>query len=719
MEVSPYGNGTLNEGLGKGKEFIIDIPLEKGIIKSGSNKISITTLQGSWVMFDQIRFEGPGGSKLVTNQNVFIHSISAAEYEIESLGKTFQPLLLNIEHIKNSPDLKVFLDEEMIFSKRLEFGAYEFEVPMPSVKNKVTSQYEVFIDELKVKIGTVIREPNAVISPSGYVNTMMGAAHSRWMIAPGPWMPFSMVKLSPDNQNKGWQAGYDPIFESIAGFSHIHEWTLSGLLTMPTIGPLQTKVGDQFEPIKGYRSRIDKNSEEASLGYYKVKLTDYDILAELTSTTRCSFQKYSFPEGEKARILLDLYFPSEYDFNLEEVQIEKISDNRVEGYSKQVTPNAWSGGITQDYTIHFVIEFDQPITNSGVWTEKEILDNEPSLKTINPKDAGMYVEFNNFNDRSIQLRTGISYVSIENAAENLEKEISNPFGWDFYEVVKSNRKTWDEILGRIEIESTDRREKVWFYSNLYRSFCRNTFSDIDGSWVDPDEKIQVLQNSEHLALGYDAFWNTFWNLNQLWNLVTPEWSSKWVNSQLTMFDTHGWLAKGPAGMEYIPVMVAEHEIPLIVGAYQMGIRDFDVEKAYRAIKKMQTTPGTSIAGGYAGNRDLESYLKYKYVPSNLGRYSNSLEYSFDDWSVSQLALTLNKEEDYKFFSKRGTWWQNTIDPESGYDRLKESTGAWVENFDPFKTGANHQYVEGNASQLTFFVPQDIPGLISNRQGTFP
>lgn len=233
---------------------------------------------------------------------------------------------------------------------------------------------------------------------------------------------------------------------------------------------------------------------------------------------------------------------------------------------------------------------------------------------------------------------------------------------------------------------------------------------MDGSWVDATEKVRKLDNPDSVALGCDAFWNTFWNLNQLWNLVTPEWSSRWVRSQLAMYDANGWLAKGPAGMEYIPVMVAEHEIPLIVGAYQMGIRDYDVGKAFAACYKMQTTPGTNVGGGFAGNRDLEAYLKYRYVPSNKGRFSNTLEYSYDDWTLAQFAKALGKEKEYREFMERGYYWRNAIDKETGYARLRLDNGAWQANFDPFRSGANHHYVEGNAWQLTFFVPQDVPAL---------
>src|SRR3546814_6286912 len=179
-----------------------------------------------------------------------------------------------------------------------------------------------------------------------------------------------------------------------------------------------------------------------------------------------------------------------------------------------------------------------------------------------------------------------------------------------------------------------------------------------------------------------------------------------------MYDAGGWLAKGPAGMEYIPVMVAEHEIPLIVGAYQMGIRGYDAEKAFEAVYKMQTTPPERVDGGLAGNRDLVTYLEHHYVPYDEGRFSNSLEYSFDDWTVSQFAKALGKDKAAAEFSERGNWWRNTIDPETGYARMRDAAGNWAPDFDPFKSGANHHYVEGNAWQLTFFVPQDVPGLAS-------
>lgn len=689
----------------------IVIPVSRNVLKPGGNHISITVLEGSWIMFDYIALEGPS-VKLHEPGKVFVRKIEPANYEVQTETGNAQPLLIDVEHLSGLPVLEILLDGKMIFTETLETGRCIFEAPMPAVSKNRSSKYEVLIDGVSVQSGKITRSPKATVTLADYADTMMGTAHSRWMIAPGPWMPFSMVKISPNNQNAGWQAGYDPIFENIAGFSHIHEWTLGGLLMMPTNGELQTQVGDERKPDEGYRSRIDKQTEEAPIGYYKADLTDYGITAELTATTRCSFQRYTFPKDkEGSRVLIDLQIPVEYTYLLEEVAIKRVSDYRIEGFSKQLTPNTWAGGISQEYIIHFVIEFDQPVKSFGVWSEHGVQPNTDVLRMVDCEDAGAFAEFDTRENQVVQVRTGISYVSIENADLNLTTEITTPFGWDFEAVRQNQSDTWNKLFGRLKITSNDRREKMRFYSNMYRSLCsRNTYSDVDGKWVDADETIRQLPDPDSPALGCDAFWNTFWNLNQFWNLVTPEWSNRWVNSQLAMYDAGGWLAKGPAGMEYIPVMVAEHEIPLIVGAYQMGIRDFDVEKAFEAVKKMQTTPGTEVGGGYAGNRDLVPYLKHKYVPYDLGRFSNSLEYSYDDWTVSQFAKALGKEEDYREFKKRGEYWRNVIDPGTGYARMKDSKGNWLEDFDPFKSGANYHYVEGNAWQLTYFVPQDVPAL---------
>ncbi len=630
----------------KGLEKIrIDIKPE--ILKNGFNQVSITSLKGGWVEFDSFRLLGPSKTKLLTDYSTVIKDIQVSDFEFEDKKERVQNLLVEVLRLKDNQTVKVVVDGKTAYQKSMDQGLSKLELPLAAVKKEKASNIEVFVNDKLLVKEKVVRGPKPLGSVSSYVNTMIGASHSRWMIAPGPWMPFSMVKLSPDNQNVGWQAGYEPSIESIGMFSHIHEWTMAGLGTFPTAGPLQIQVGDQYDPDSGYRSRIDKTTEKAPLGSYHVKLTDHNIDVDLTQTTRASFQRYTFNQTDKGRVMIDLKVNGEYPYTIKDYQLKKVSDHKIIGYSDQLSENVWSSDAKQDYKVHFVIEFDQPIVDFGTW-ESDRIQKGQNAAGKEVQEAGMYVEFDVRQEKTVQVRTGISYVSIENAQENLDKEISAPFGWSFEQVRDNQLKTWNTLLERLKVKSDDYFEKEKFYSNMYRSLSRNTFSDINGEWRDSQERVRQFSDPQDLALGCDAFWNTFWNLNQFWNLVTPEWSNKWVKSQLAMYDADGWLAKGPAGMEYIPVMVAEHEIPLIVSAYQMGIRDYDVDKAFEAVKKMQTTLPSKFAGGFAGNRDLEVYLKYKYVPSDLGRFSNTLEYSFDDWTVGQFAKSLGQEKDYTF-----------------------------------------------------------------------
>ena len=293
------------------------------------------------------------------------------------------------------------------------------------------------------------------------------------------------------------------------------------------------------------------------------------------------------------------------------------------------------------------------------------------------------------------MRTGISLVSAANARLNLQQELAKPFGWDFAAVVENQRRAWNEILGRVEIESPDAREKSRFYSNLYRAMVgRNTFSDVNGEWTDPEEHLQKLKDPDAVMLGCDAFWNTFWNLNQVMNLVAPEWTARWVKSQLALYDANGWLSKGPAGLEYVSIMVAEHEIALLVAACQHGLKGLDREKILEAIVKMQTTlPQKHPGGGRVGNENLGNYLKHGYVALD-GKQpgdwkgpwcSNTYEYAYDDWCVAQLALALGRKDLAETFLKRSQNWRNIFDAETGFARPRKANGEWQTPFDPIQS----------------------------------
>jgi predicted alpha-1,2-mannosidase len=697
--------------LSKATPKTIEIPINASELKQGGNAIHLTILRGSWIMFDAISLESDIKVELQQPYQFFVREVKPAKYEIENDGKKFQPLLINVVHLKGVPKLTVLLDDEIIFNKNVEQGNYDFEVPMPAVSSTKNSRYKILENGKLIESRIVKRTKQKTQTAADYVDTRLGTAHSRWMIAPGPWMPFSMVKISPDNQNASWQAGYDPIYESIGTFSHIHEWTMSGLGIFASNGKLKINIGDELNKISGYRSSIDKRKEKAEIGLYEVTLTDYNIKAEVTATTRCSFQRFTFPKDrDSSRILIDLQIPAENNYQLKEIQLKKVSAYKIEGFAHQYSPNVWSRDAEQDYTIYFVIEFEQPIINLGGWLDSKIMSGD-FFEAKDVKNAGLFVHFDSKTNPVVQVRSGISLVSIANATENLNAEVEKPFGWDFEAVRQNNVNTWNDIFNRVKITSNNRLEKLRFYNSVYRSICsRNTWSDVNGQWRGTDGKVQQLKNKDDVALGGDAFWNSFWNSNQLWNLITPEWSNRWVNSQLALYNAYGWTAKGPAGMNYIPVMVASHELQQMISAYQMGIRNFDANKVLEAAVKMQTTPAQKLFKGFVGNRDLTAYLKYHYVPSDSGRFSNSMEYSFDDWTVGQMAKALGKIETYNTFNNRGYWWKNTIDT-AGFSHLKLSNGKFTENFNPFRSGANEQYVEGNAWQLTFFVPQDVPALI--------
>ena len=548
--------------------------------------------------------------------------------------------------------------------------------------------------------------------PVDFVDPLLGSQDSRWIMFPGPSQPFGMVKLSPDNQELGWKAGYDYAIDNISGFSHLHSWTMAGLLTMPATGPLKIQPGTEKDPDRGYRSRFSHKNEEASPGYYAVLLDDYGIKAELTTTMRTGFQRYTFPKADTARILVDLLIPSEYGFEIGYTAISKVNDHEIQGISYQ---QSLRKANYNEYVLHFVMRFSKPFETLNGWVKEEVMrDVELVSSGFGHKDVGAFVEFSTRKGEQVMVQTGISLVSIEQARLNLETEMS-PYGWDFDAVRSDSRDTWNKLLGKIEAEGGSQANLTKFYTNLYRAYIgRTTWNDVNGKYVDMYEKVQDLPEGTSSIYGSDGFWITFWNLNQLWSLVNPDITSSWVKSFLEISDRGGWLPKGPTGIEYSGIMVASHQSSFIAGAYQKGIRDYDVEKAYEAIKKLQTEPGhPHKGGGEVGNRHLESYKNLGYVPDEVGPVSNTLAYAYDDWVVGQMAKSLGREKDYKEFTKRAFNYKNVFDPEVGYMRRKHENGTWVDNFSPFGDVAwlGSGYVEGNAWQYSYFVPHDLQGLI--------
>ena len=687
--------------LAAGKEHRFSVALPAGVLREGLNEITITNVGLSWMLYDWLGLEVGGGAELAPAAGAMLKSARLIPWLTRMGGKLSQPLEVEFLAIGAGEGLSLRATGAAPVKLAGKAGLSSVELRLEPVKAPTPVTVELCRGDKVLASRRCVQKPAVERQPVDYVDCLLGTSTSRWMLYPGPSTPFSMVKLSPDNQDRCWKAGYEYTIENIAGFSHIHSWTMGGLMTTPTTGELKTAPGAQRDPNAGYRSHFRHETETAVPGYYAVTLDDYGIRAELTSTARCGFQRYTFPKAADARILFDLEFPSEYGFRVLDAKITRVSDTEIAGYAKQHSAG-WN-----DYTVHFVARVSKPFDSMGGWTGKTVRRN---VKEVAGKgDVGCFLSYSTAAGEAIVLKTGISLVSVEQARLNLETETSK-FGWDFDACRKAARQEWSDLLGAIEVEGGTERQKLKFFTNMYRSYCARTiWSDVNGKYVDMYEKVRQLADPDSPVYGCDAFWNTFWNLNQLWVLAHPDIANKWVRSLLEIYDKGGWLAKGPTGIEYSSIMVASHEIALIVAAYQAGIRGYDVAKAYEAMKHIQTTPGRGHpGGGHVGNRQLAPYMKLGYVPVEKGPVSNTLEYAYDDWCVAQMAKALGKREDYEYFLKRSRNYRNVFDASVGFMRQKHADGRWVAKFSPF-SGAG--FVEGNSWQFTWFVPHDVGGLI--------
>lgn len=545
--------------------------------------------------------------------------------------------------------------------------------------------------------------------PIDYVDCFIGTSNSRWMLGPYAQVPFGMVQIGPDNQGNRWMGGYEYAINSISGFSHLHAWTMGGLMMMPTTADLALSNPGPDAPYKGanagYHSRILKETEKAFPGYYEVELYDHNVKAALTATTRCSFQKYIFPTCNESRILIDLLFPTEWDygFSVQDAVISKVSDDQIEGYA-ECRSGAWSPW--NDWTLFFVIRLNKPFDSFNGWIQEDIRENIDQI--AGKGNMGAYITYKTNKGDEILVQTGLSLVSLEGAKENLRQELIDPFGWDFDACVSNSRQIWNQLLGKIKVEGGSETDKKKFYTNLYRSYAgKQTWNDTDGKYRDACENIRQLNPGESIY-GGDAFWNSYWNLNGLWSVITPKIMDNWVTTQLEMYKHTGRTSKGPAGIEYSGIMEGSHEIALMVAAYQKGIRK-DGEQIYEAVRKMVSEPGGKHpCGGTYGQINLDAYVKYGYMPVETDVVSKTLDYAYDDFCAAQLAKAIGKKKDANYFEKRSMNYKNVFHPESKFVCRRDTLGNWDPAFDVF---SNSGFIEGNSWQYSWYVPHDINGLL--------
>ncbi len=573
------------------------------------------------------------------------------------------------------------------------------------------------VTALSFPIQEVNAQEKRELSPAGLVYPLLDAANSRWFFFNSATMPFGMVNLSPDMGVGGaWESGYRYNKDRIHFFSHIHAWQLSGLPVMPLTGEFKGHLGSET-----YSSAYGHDKEVAEAGFYSVYLEDYGILAELIATTRVGFHRYLFPAVAGKHILLDL-------------GTQLGPGGTKSGYAKQVKNNEIEGYALMEATrrrpkatyVYYVIQFDTPFGGMKAWQNQKLLK---SSKKFEGSNGGIYVSFNGDEEQRIQMKVGVSYVSIEQARINLESEIPH---WDFDQVRKDGFDTWNQWLGKIEVEGGTVKEQSRFYTDLWHALQgRRIISDVNGKYCDmTGDKPRTGQipldkdgKPEFHHYNSDSFWGAQWTLNTLWHLVYPEVSAEFVNSMLLMYQDGGLIPRGPSGGNYTYVMTGASSTPFIVSAYMKGIRNFDVSQAYEGMRKNALPGGIMGKAGYEHKTNLGGGLTYYinngYVPypmpdKNNGFHNDgagqTLEYAFQDWCLAQMARSLGKEEDYSMFMKRAENYKNIWDKGSGWMRPRNVDGEWKEPFSPidFQKG----FVESTAAQMTWYVPHDMKGLFN-------
>jgi len=535
-----------------------------------------------------------------------------------------------------------------------------------------------------------------------YVNPFIGTgAHGHTY--PGATVPFGAVQLSPDNGQQGWDwcSGYHYSSDYISGFSHTH---LSGtgigdlcdISVMPVTGKANwLSPAAQDAGHTAYASSFSHADETAAPGYYAVLLKDYGIRAELTATTRTGFHKYTFPATDSAAIIFNLGFAINWD-SPTDAYIHVENDSTISGYRL-------SKGWAEDQRVYFVATFSRPFTNYTT-----VVDRQAPGKVAEAK--GRFVkakfDFNTSPGEAVYLKVSLSPASIAGAKAGLAQELP---GWDFEQTRAAANASWNEALEQIQVKSPNDTLKNIFYTALYHTkLAPVVFSDVQGKYKGADSLV-------HEAEGYTRYsifslWDTFRAANPLFTVVEGDRVNAMVRSLLSHYRQHGLLPVWELVGNETNTMTGYHAVPVIADAYLKGYRDYDVEEAYAAMKKsaMQDIRGVSF------------YKKYGFIPADLENESvtKNLEYAYDDWCIARVAKDLGKTEDYNYFMKRAQSYQLLFDSATGFMRGRKVDGSWTTPFDPKYSShrENTDYTEGNAWQHSWFVPQDVQGLINLHGG---
>jgi len=529
-------------------------------------------------------------------------------------------------------------------------------------------------------------------SPLRYANPLMGtgpltdpqdigyATPKNWrgawagLVFPGSSLPNALVQLSPITEFSTG-AGYDYADSVVYGFAHTNKghWNLCHLPILPVSGAP--------DAAGGYSSRFSHATETASPGFYGVTLADYQVAVRLTSTLRCGFHEYRYQRPGARQIVFKLAQSNERVTNW---HIEQAGDAAVQGFQE-----------TGQQTVYFYATLNTPLR---------------SLDVRAPGAAGGLAVVSLADGRQpVELRVGLSFVSVPNARQNLAQEIGSR---SFEQVRQQAANTWQALLSKVEVTGGTARQKELFYSCLYRSFLWPALrSDTNGEYR--DVKGQVCR-ADFSYYTIPSLWDTYRNKDVLMSMLAPKVTTDVIKSLQDIGDKTG----------FIPTFFhGDHAAAFIAGAYQRGITDFDVRDVYRLLLRNANVEG--------GTRPfISEYIKKGYIATTevptpnvetkgKAGVSKTLEYAFDDYAVAQLAKALQDSANYRVLMARSQNYRNVFDPGTRFMRGRLADGQWVQHFNPEYPYYEYMYREANAWQVSFFAPHDMPGLVALYGGARP
>ena len=552
---------------------------------------------------------------------------------------------------------------------------------------------------------------NPFIGTTNYGTTNPGAVCPQGMMSVVPFNVMGAVEGNRDKDSRWWSTPYEHNNVFFTGYAHVN---LSGvgcpelgsLLLMPTTGELEVdymKYGSHY------------TDEQASPGYYSNILTKYGIKTEVTATPRTGRARFTFPEG-KGNILLNL---GEGLTNESGATVRFVNDREIEG-SKLLGTFCYNPQSV--FPIYFVMRIDKQPGDRGYWKKMRPMTVEAQwdstagtrkiytsyLKEMSGDDIGTWFTFDTREGETIEVSIGVSFVSIENARENLEAEQA---GRTFDDLRQTARTAWRNDLSRILVEGGTDDQRTVLYTALYHFLIHpNILNDVNGEY--PAMESNEILTTQGRRYTVFSLWDTYRNVHQLMTLLFPDRQLDMVRTMIDMYREHGWLPKWELYGRETLTMEGDPAIPVIVDTWMKGLRDFDLETAYEAMRKSATAPGAENLM----RPDADDYFNLGYVPLR-EQYDNSvshaLEYYIADFSLSRLAAALGKKEDAKLFYERSLGYRHYFCPEYGTLRPKLPDGTFYAPFNP-EQGANFEpcpgFHEGSAWNYTFYVPHDIPGL---------